>query len=329
MTTSADLPLHEPTQHKRTQHKRTQHEGTEPRASKETPAVSVPPLASGMGNPSAHCIADSAGGLTFDLAERGPSGDPDPDSWDAALVLRRRGGRTVADEVRLPLVPAADGRLRAVLPSTMPLPEGRWDAFAATATGTGTGEPERIVPGVLDLRSLVDRRPDPDRPAVGVRVPYATKHGNLSVRSWLRAPHAEAGEIRLVDGSINVQGRLYGSMPGPGALVEARCRRDRSVTVTMPASVDGRYFAFTLAYKELAEFWEGGVEPWDLWLRPTAEAGPVRIGRILDDVPDKKHIFTYPVQPLGAAPYGPAEARPYYTLDNDLTVAIHPADRTA
>ncbi|MEV6314838.1 hypothetical protein [Streptomyces sp. NPDC051776] len=294
----------------------------------ETPDVSAPPRRS-------DCIADSAGGLTFDLVDCGTSGGADG-SWDAALVLRGRGANSTADEVRLPLVPAGDGRLRAVLPSTVALPEGRWDAFAAVgarASAATVGEADRLLPGILDLRSLVDRRPDTDRPSVAVRIPYATKHGNLSIRSWLRTPHAEAGEIRLADGVMTVQGRLYGVPAGAGATAEACSRRDPSLVRTVPASVEdtvrdgatGRVFAFALAFKELAEEWRGGREPWDLWLRPSPDAKPVRIARILDDVPDKKHIFTYPAQPLTCSEHGPAEAGPYYTADNDLAVRVAPA----
>ncbi|MGP4004289.1 hypothetical protein [Streptomyces sp. 8N706] len=296
-----------------------------PAVHKEPSAVPVPPQAPDMRNPVTDCIADSAGGLTFDLA----AGDVyrAADTWDAALLLRRRGGQD-AEEVALPLGPASGGRLRAVLPSTVTLPEGRWDAFVAR----GEGDPERLAPGVLDLRSLVDRRPDPDRPSVAVRIPYPTKHENLSVRSWLRAPHAEAGEIRLTDDAVTVQGRLYGVEAGPGATAEARSRRDPSLIRTAPVCTEGatrgggsdRLFQFTLGYEELAEVWEGGSHPWDLWLRPAAGAEPVRIARILDDVPDRKHIFSYPFRPLDA-PYGPVEAGPYYTVDNDLAVRIDPA----
>ncbi len=63
--------------------------------------------------PRADCIADSAGGITFDIV-----GDASP---GAVLVLRRRGGKTAADVMRLPLTPAGEGRLRAVLPSTVEL----------------------------------------------------------------------------------------------------------------------------------------------------------------------------------------------------------------
>lgn len=127
--------------------------------------------------PGADCIADSAGGLTFDITDPGPGAA----AGDTHLVLRHRDG---VREVRLPLTPAADGRLRAALPSSVELPEGRWDAYAQVADG----EPQRLAPGLNDLRSLVDRVPSGARGHVAVRIPYGTKHGNLSVRSWLRAP---------------------------------------------------------------------------------------------------------------------------------------------
>jgi hypothetical protein len=310
--------------------------------------VSTGPAVPGTGSPRADCTADGSGGLTFDVAGLPAASG----SRDASLVLRRRGGETATDEVRLPLGPAGvpsqaspgmrgrqrgGGRLRAVLPGTPELPEGRWDAYAAL----GGTEPERVVPGVLDLRALVDRRPDPDRSPVAVRVPYATKHGNLTVRSWVRAPHAEAGGIRLADGMMILQGRLYGVAAGPGALLEAR-RRDRPLVRTAPVSrggegvgestvghggeFSGPYdFTCTLALGEPAGAWEGGTESWDLWLRPGDGAQPVRIARILDDVSDKKHIFSYPSQPL-STPRGPLLAGPYYTVDNDLAVRVEPAD---
>ncbi|MEU8352178.1 MULTISPECIES: hypothetical protein [Streptomyces] len=266
--------------------------------------------------PRADCVADSAGGLTFDVVPPGRPGAAE--AWDAALLLRRRGGRGApADELRLPLVPAGDGRLRAALPSTVALPEGRWDAFAVSAGG----EPERIMPGINDLRSLLDRRPDPERGSVAVRIPYVTKNGNLSVRSWLRAPHAEAGEIHVTEESVSVRGRTFGRAAGPDAVVEARRRGDPETVRTAPVTGEGTRFTFSLSYPELAGPWQGGSEAWDLWLRPAADADAVRIGRLLDDVAEKKHIFTYPSQPL-TAPNGPVRVGPYYTLDNDLSVRV-------
>ncbi|MEU7136131.1 hypothetical protein [Streptomyces sp. NPDC046261] len=280
-------------------------------------------MAFGAGNPSADCIADSAGGLTFDLDVPG-SADAAA-HWSAALVLRRRGGSPDApdgaDEVRLPLAPSGAGRVRAVLPSTVALPEGRWDVHVACGEDT----PQRLLPGLADLRSLVDRRPGPSTSPLAVRIPYATKHGNLSLRSWLRAPHAEAGDVQVEDSGITGRGSLYRvENPGAwlaGAVVEARCRRAPELVRTAPVTADGQDFTFALSYAELCEEWRGGLDVWDLWLRGPEGSQPVRIARILDDVADKKQVFTYPAKPV-AASYAPARVSPYYTVDNDLSIRI-------
>ncbi|MFI0738345.1 hypothetical protein ACH4PU_09655 [Streptomyces sp. NPDC021100] len=272
--------------------------------------------------PRADCIADSAGGLTFDLDA--PEGADASGHWSAALVLLRRGGDAVEnadDEVRLPLTPNGDGRLRAVLPSTVPLPEGRWDVYV----DGGEGDPRRLLPGLADLRSLVDRRPGPSTSPLTVRIPYATKHGNLSLRSWQRAPHAEAGDLELDAKGVTVHGTLH-RVEDPaewlaGAVAEARCRRDPELVCAVPLETAGHGFSFTLAHQELCERWEGGPDAWDLWLRRTDGTGEARVARLLDDVAEKKQIFVYPAQPVDA-PYAPAQAGPYYTADNDLAIRV-------
>ncbi|WP_006607755.1 hypothetical protein [Streptomyces auratus] len=268
----------------------------------------------------ADCIADSAGGLTFDLNVPQDTHT----TWSAALVLRLRGGDGADDEVRLPLGPNGAGRLRAVLPSTVALAEGRWNAYADLGDGE---DPRRLLPGINDLRSLVDRRPLAGIGRLGVRIPYATKFGNLALRSWLRGPHAEAGDILVTPDGMTVSGRLYGAAPTAGARAEAWLRRTAAsaeapaVTVTVPLTVEGAEFTFTLPYAEPAGHWEDGSEPWDLWLRLTEGARPVRIARLLDDVADKKQVFSYPAMPVRTAA-GHLRVGPYYTLDNDLALRV-------
>ncbi|MEE4594531.1 hypothetical protein V2J94_22040 [Streptomyces sp. DSM 41524] len=271
----------------------------------------------------ADCVADSAGGLTFHIADWARPAPGGHDDWSGALVLIRRGAKDAPDgEVRLPLGPTADGRLQAALPSNVALPEGRWDVHVAYRDA----EPRRLAPGLNDLRSLVDRRPGPSTSPLSVRIPYATKHGNLSLRSWRRAPHAEAGEIRLEDDTMAVRGRLYRvAYPSEwlaDAVVEARRRGGEGPVRTAPLEVEGPDFSFTLSYADLARTWGGGADVWDLWLRPADRTmAPARLARILDDVADKKEIFTYPPRTV-AGPHGEALARPYYTRDNDLAVRI-------
>lgn len=313
----------------------------------------------GTRGPRADCTADSAGGLTFDVrpgdapAGRDGTAVTGGGAGNAALLLRRRGGgEGPADEVRLPLGPAGtDGTLRAVLPSIMTLPEGRWDAYLAPAEA----EPRRLLPGVNDLRSLIDRVPRRGRTWLGVRIPYATKYGNLTVRSWLRWPHAEAGRLRVTDCRMLLRGRLYGARLSSTARLEAHARGAAATPVAVRVSracevsgawdasgaldAAGAYAGGDGARSRLqngdpasefaAELSLADLPPahqvWDLWLRPGEGAEPVRLARILDDVPDKKDIFSYPPQRVADAA-GERAVRPYYTLDNDLSVRVSCAE---
>ena len=299
-------------------------------AERQAPVASGGPHRAPSG-PRADCTADRAGGLTFDvrLSEEDASAAR---SECAALLLHRRGDQGPAaetatdtgesieladpvDTVRLPLTPVAGvgPTLRAALPSTVQLPEGRWDVYLDLVES----EPARLLSGVNDLRSLVDRVPRESRTWLGVRIPYAAAHGSLSVRSWVRWPHAEAGELRVADGRMTLNGRLYGVRANPTARLQAEARDAPAppVAAEVRTEADGAEFSAVLRYEALA-----GHPVWDLWLCPYDGAVPVRVGRILDDVPDKKQIFRYPSRSLG----GNSEltATPYYTLDNDLAVRV-------
>ncbi|UNZ20135.1 hypothetical protein [Streptomyces sp. 891-h] len=284
------------------------------------------PSQSAQRGPAVDCTADSAGGLTFDL--RLPVAEAQ--GGDVGLLLRRRpalSGET--EEIRLPLTPvqeAEPGTLRAALPSTVRMAEGRWNVFLALPGRP----PRRLAPGVNDLRSLVDRVPQETRSWLGVRIPYATKHGNLSVRAWMRWPHAEAGTLQVGDGALELAGRLYGTEVTDTARLEAWPRRGEvePVVADALAGTDPREFTAVLPYPPLA-----ANRLWDLWLRPEKGAEAVRIARILDDIPDKKRIFTYPAHalephtgPQPADEQPTARAKPYYTLNNDLAVRVDRVD---
>ncbi|MDG4863885.1 hypothetical protein P8605_37660, partial [Streptomyces sp. T-3] len=112
--------------------------------------------------------------------------------------------------------------------------------------------------------------------------------------------------------------RVHGTRLTAGAYAEARSRKDPGLAHRAELTAEGAEFAFTVAYAALAE--QGGT--WDLWLRPAGEEGPeVRVARLLDDVVDKKPIFTYPSAFL-VGRNGPVQAGPYYTMDNNLSVRI-------
>lgn len=274
--------------------------------------------------PHADCTADTAGGLTFDITPG--AGER---RWEA-LLLQRRGGDTPDDTVHLPLSPVEGGRLRAVLPGTVQLAEGRWNV--SVTAGAGTGEPvvQRLLPGTDDLRTLVERVPSTGRSALGVCIPYTTKYGNLSLHTWLRRPHAEAGEIRIADGGITVHGRLHGAELGDPAWMEAHPRGGSATgfpVVRIPLLGKEQHFTAALPCGELAAAVapDGSSRPeatpdpmvWDLWLRPADPAVPVRIARILDDVHDKSQVYRYPPLELPGA-----TVAPFYTGDNDLALRL-------
>jgi hypothetical protein len=81
-----------------------------------------------------------------------------------------------------------------------------------------------------------------------------------------------------------------------------------------------------------------GNDYWDLYLRYTPDAEPVKIGRVLDDVVDKKGVYAYPaallpkkrpwgslrkaVRKIRGRPQQRVRVRPYYTVSNDLALTV-------
>lgn len=264
----------------------------------------------------ADCVADPAGTLTFELA-LAPAPGP-----GAVLLLRRRGG--AGTTVRLPLSTTAPGRLRAVLEPATELPEGWWDTYVEEP---GSEHTPAVLPGLRDLRTLVDRTPDAATATVRWRVPYPTLDGRLAVRSWVRAPHAEAGAIRVSRSGMSVEGVLYGSGAGEGAVVEARLQQDPARLHRVPLTATGEPggFAFTLPYAPLVTGPLAGEQLWGLWLIPAPGAKAVRISRILDDVWTRHKTFVYPGRPVAEG----AVATPCYTVGNDLCVRMEPGPPAA
>lgn len=262
--------------------------------------------------PRVGCTVGADGRITFGVRL--------PSAAHPQLVLQprpKKGHEEKAPHV-LDLEPASDGRLIGVLedgPDGPELDEGRWDLYLLDEPD---GERQRLRPGPRDLRVLVDGGARDRSSPVTVRVPYVTKSGYLSVRTWLRAAHAETERIVVTDeGTISVTGRLHGASFGSGAVVRVRLRGTGTVRTVEPrVEGDKRSFQFELECGELAGL-AGREGVWDVHVRPAAGASAVRVGRLLDDVADRKEVFVYP-----AADVDGQAVRPYYTLDNDLSVEV-------
>ncbi|ARQ72191.1 hypothetical protein CAG99_06550 [Streptomyces marincola] len=239
------------------------------------------------------------------------------------LVLRPPKGARETPAHALPLRPApgAPGRWRAEVPEAPALAEGRWDAFVCEAPDAPR---QRVVPGVRDLRVLAGGAAvhAPGGRPLAVRLPYATKDGYFAVRAWLRPALAEAGELRVTADGFAVRGRLFGAAAGLGGAAVLRLRGSGgATTVKAPLCDEGDgAFSFTAAWSALTPVPEPGPPAvWDVFVKPSLKARRVRVARLLDDVADKKGVFVYPDTEAGGVTF-----RPYYTLDNDLSVQVTP-----
>ncbi|RKN40531.1 hypothetical protein D7294_18510 [Streptomyces hoynatensis] len=270
------------------------------------------------------------GALTLRL--RPPAGAGTPGEPRLLLVLRPKKGEP--ETVTHTLALERDGaHWRAELGPEPVLDEGRWDVYARVGA---EGARQRVLPGVRDLRALPERElPGPGaRGPLALRLPYDTKDGYLAIRAWVRPAHAEAGRIEVAEDSMTVTGRLVGAEPGPGAAALLK-RRGKGGPLRQLALRDegAGAFSFTADYGLLVEDSaeeadaadpEGqgpaaGGEPvfWDVFVRPAEGATRIRVGRLFDDVADKKPVFVFPERTAG-----PRTVRPYYTVDNDLSLRV-------
>jgi hypothetical protein len=150
-----------------------------------------------------------------------------------------------------------------------------------------------------------------------VLLPYRTPEGFLGLRVWRRDVHAEVAAMAPADGAVRLTGRLVGAVFGAGAPA-LEFRRAGVDPLVEPVAVDPGGFAVSMPARRLAGRHAGtGDEVWALWLRYDDTAAPVRIGRLLDDVLDKRAAYVLPGTVLSNA-----RIQPFYTETNELSVRV-------
>ncbi|WP_406267842.1 glycosyltransferase family 4 protein [Streptomyces sp. NBC_00191] len=234
--------------------------------------------------PLADCLVADDGGLTVSLVPGGGR----PVGRGAGLHLVCTHPDAAVEARRF----AFDAEGRARVPAGAQFPEGVWTCQVELPDG------ERIALAARAVDQRGSMRAAARMPAGGpVRnlVPYV-KQGVLSLRSWVRPVHAEVGEIRLTGQRITISGRLFapGTPAGDPALLLRR-RGKAHAELSFPVSREGADgFLATIPCAAPADRQADAHDVWDLWLRHTPDAQPVRLARVLDDVVEKGSLFPYP-----------------------------------
>ncbi|MEU5704725.1 glycosyltransferase family 4 protein [Streptomyces aurantiacus] len=323
---------------------RSRRTGTEaPPLRASATAPSAAPVPDGLPRPlrpRGGCTTDSTGGVRVAVNPSGVSGDR------LTLVLRQRHG---VDEGRVET--RAEARVPLERPSDMKspwtadlahrrlsLPEGRWDLYVERPKD---GALRRLRAGLVEQRGLLSATPETGgtggtgetgetSEAFAWWIPYPTKDGFLALRTFRRSAHAEATALQTDDGSpsgslsgsLSVRGMLHGAALGRGAALLGVSRDGTAHDFETPATAsfdDGR--AFQARITSLSR--PGGVEKslWDLFIRPASAAEPIRVGRIVGDIVDRKGTDRHPSTALGAAADRPVRARFFFTVTNDLAIS--------
>lgn len=156
-------------------------------------------------------------------------------------------------------------------------------------------------------------------------IPFASSVGELRVRSWRRKKHAELKSIH----QINSEAVIIIAPPTDTSRLKDAVLARRGVTksrIGIPIQFlsDGN-IQLLIDFERLAEEAIEIHEDWDLFLRE--EGRRVRVGKIIDDVHSKKHIYSFPAwNHIESSADDRIEervtVRPYLSIRNDLSFSV-------
>ena len=157
------------------------------------------------------------------------------------------------------------------------------------------------------------------RPVVCRLRPRARADGALEVEVDRLAAHAELVRVRVEGDALALTATVPADADAADPLLLVT-RRGDGATVSLPASIDG---GLVEARVELAGLAERAVsrdaEVWDLSV--VAGGATLRLGRHFDDLPGKRDLVILPARRAGAR-----EVRPYYTVEDNLSIRSGPPE---
>ncbi|WP_172384276.1 glycosyltransferase family 4 protein [Streptomyces sp. MNP-20] len=246
---------------------------------------------------------------------------------DWQLVLRPRAG-TEDDTVRLPFrVTADDTEPYAKLllhRSGRPMAEGYWNVHLQQGR---KGRVRRARAGLVETGRLLAPTvpPHPSGAGFATAVPYRTQDGNLSLRTWSRAAHAELESLAVDPDAITLTGTVHGAAArGHHYRLRARLRGGDASFETRCTVDEAGCFTARVPLTDPAGQHPGGEAIWDLGLEPYDEQGHViRLARLRGDVIERRRTDVFPSARPATAD-GALELRPYLTSHNDLALKAVP-----
>ncbi|MFJ6836599.1 glycosyltransferase family 4 protein [Streptomyces sp. NPDC091209] len=232
------------------------------------------------------------------------------------LLLISRGGKD-RTTLRVPLVHDDGGRVSAAVERTLPLGNAVWDLWIAPAKGAR----KRLRSDLLDLRGLMGFLPEPRLSPVRALLPYTTVDGFVALGTREADVHAEVQGIAVDGDEIGVAVRLFGTDADvEGFVLRHRDNADSpALEPSWRRDADGLLHARVVC-ADVGRHHHAEQDLWDLSVRVAGRAEPVRVGGWFGDVKDRKKVYVYPVTVCEDSPRGRARVRPYYTVDNGLSV---------
>ncbi|MFC3994871.1 hypothetical protein ACFOVU_03035 [Nocardiopsis sediminis] len=250
---------------------------------------------------------DSGDVLELRLRDTGEAGIDRAE--DAVLELRRDDAPGPAVHVTGRVV--GEGRVRADL-GEVPLDDGTWDVLWIG----GDGRPRPLAttdPGFSMADRVAYLRTPRRRELRALRDP----RGRLRLRARTVAPYAEVSWVEVGTDTVRVSGMpAYGPRAGTGPARLVARQRERSGTITAPADLTDGAFRTEIPLEPLSRHHDPGRphNEWDLWLALPG-GGELRLAARADDIVGKKKKVVYPDTLLGGV-----RIRPYYTVDDDLSL---------
>ncbi|ATW48502.1 transferase [Streptomyces peucetius subsp. caesius ATCC 27952] len=281
-------------------------------------------------SPAADCVIEPDGSLTLTLAAPLPQGA----RGGVRLVCTRTNNPDGARTFDF------DAAGSVTVPADAAFAEGLWNTYVELVDSGVRG---RVTARVVDQRGAVGvaGRLAPDE-TVRNLIPYkdTAKGGALMLRAWWRPVHAEADVVEVDGTRVTLAGSLHGRATASGAPVLVLRRRGKPKDeITFTGEQQGaKGFRFTFSSSVPAASQSTSHDVWDAYVRYAADEKPVKIGRVLDDVVQKKDVFVYPqsviakrrteslarttAKRLLGRSRPKVRVRVYYTLTNDLALNV-------